>query len=179
MSDPSSAPPPPPPSGGFAPPPPAGGFAPPPPPPSGGFAPPPAPGGYAVPMAGGVPGGGLQLTSNGKRFGSYLLEGLLIIVTLFIGWFIWWLIVWAKAQTPAKQLMKMRVVKIDENRPATYGEMALRELVGKVLLGWFTGGITTLVGGIMILADDKGHQALWDKFASTTVVDDPNNVFNL
>ena len=169
MSDPYAAPPPPP----------SGGFAPPPPPPGGGFAPPPVPGGYAAPMPGGLPGGPLMLTSNGKRFGSYLLEGLLIIVTFFIGWFIWWLIVWSKAQTPAKQLMKMRVVKIDENRPATYGEMALRELVGKVLLGWFTGGITTLVGGIMILADDKGHQALWDKIATTTVVDDPNNVFNL
>ena len=29
------------------------------------------------------------------------------------------------------------------------------------------------------LADVRGHQALWDKIASTTVVDDPNNVFNL
>ncbi len=163
MSDPSSAPPPPPASGGFAPPP---------PPPAGGFAQP-------APMTGGLPGGGLQLTSNGKRFLSYLLEGLLIVVTLFIGWFIWWLIVWARAQTPAKQLMKMRVVKIDENRPATYGEMALRELVGKALLGSVSSGITTVVGGIMILADDTGHQALWDKIAGTTVVDDPNNAFGL
>jgi hypothetical protein len=31
----------------------------------------------------------------------------------------------------------------------------------------------------MILADDKGHQAVWDKIAGTTVVDDPNNVFGL
>ena len=153
--------------------------APPPPPSSGGFAPPPVPGGYAVPLAGGLPGGGLQLTGNGRRFLSYLLEGLLVVVTLFIGWFIWWLIVWARAQTPAKQLMKMRVVKIDENRPATYGEMALRELVGKALLANLTFGISTLVGGIMILADDKGHQAVWDKIASTTVVDDPNNAFGL
>lgn len=163
MSDPSSAPPPPPASGGFAPPP---------PPPAGGFA-------QSAPMAGGLPGGGLQLTSNGKRFLSYLLDGLLIVVTLFIGWFIWWLIVWARAQTPAKQLMKMRVVKIDENRPATYGEMALRELVGKALLGSVSSGITTVVGGIMILADDTGRQALWDKIAGTTVVDDPNNAFGL
>ena len=124
-------------------------------------------------------GGGLRLTSNGKRFLSYLLEGLLVVVTLFIGWFIWWLIVWAKAQTPAKQLMKMRVVKFDENRPATYGEMALRELVGKVLLANFTFGISTLVGGIMILVDDTGRQAVWDKIAATTVVDDPDNVFGL
>lgn len=130
-------------------------------------------------MAGAVPSGGLQLTSNGRRFLSYLLEGLLVIVTLFIGWFIWWLIAWSKAQTPAKQLMKMRVVRMDENRPATYGEMALRELVGKALLANFTFGISTLVGGIMILADDRGRQAVWDKIASTTVVDDPDNVFGL
>ena len=173
MSDPFSAPQPPP-SGGFAPPPPpsGGGFAPPPPPAGGGFAPP-------APMAGGVPGGGLMLTANGRRFLSYLLEFVLIIVTLFIGWFIWWLIAWGKAQTPAKQLMKMRVVKFDENRPATYGEMALRELVGKALLANFTFGISTLVGGFMILGDEKGRQAVWDKIAGTTVVDDPNNIFGL
>ena len=130
-------------------------------------------------MTGGMPGGGLQLTSNGKRFGSYLLEGLLVIVTLVIGWLIWWFIAWGKGQTPAKQLLKMRCVKLDENRVATYGEMALRELVGKALLANFTFGISTLVGGVMILADNRNHQALWDKIAGTVVVEDPNDYFGL
>jgi uncharacterized RDD family membrane protein YckC len=153
----------------------------PPPPPGGGFAPPPAPGGFAAPapMAGAMPGGGLQLSSPWKRLGAQFLEGLLIIVTLVIGWLVWWIIAWGKGQTPAKQLLRMRCVRVDENRPASFGEMALRELVGKALLSNVTFGISTLVGGIMILADDTNRQAVWDKIAGTTVVEDPNNAFGL
>lgn len=129
-------------------------------------------------MAGGAPGPALALSSSGKRFASYLLEIVLIIVTLVIGWLIWWIIAWGKGQSPAKQVMKMRVVKLDENRPATFGEMAMRELVGKYLLSNITFGISMLVGGVMILTDDN-KQAVWDKIAGTTVVDDPNNQFGL
>ena len=153
----------------------------PPPPPAGGFAPPPPPapaGGYAAPVAG-VSGAGLELSSPGKRFGAWLLDGLLIIVTLVIGWLIWWIIAMGKGQSPGKQLMKMRCVRVDENRVANYGEMAMRELVGKYLLGNVTFGITTLVGGIQIISDDNKRQALWDKIGGTTVVDDPYNYFNL
>lgn len=160
---------------------PSAGFPPPPPPQQGGFAPPPPPAaGYAgAPVPAGVPGGGLQLSSAGKRFGAYLLEGVLVLVTLIIGWLIWSIIAWGKGQTPAKQVLKMRCVRIDENRPATFGEMAMRELVGKYLLGNVTFGISTIIGGIQIIADDNTRQGLWDKIAGTTVVEDPNNVFGL
>jgi uncharacterized RDD family membrane protein YckC len=141
----------------------------PPPPPEGGFAPPPGPGAPA-----GVPFAGLQLSSKGKRLGEYLLEILLIIVTLFIGWFIWWIILLPKAQSPAKQLLKMRVVSIDEPRAATLNEMLLRELVGKWLLGFIP--FYSFVAAIFVLIDDN-NQALWDKVAKTTVVDDPDNAF--
>ena len=160
MTDPSAAPPPP--EGGFAPPPPAA-------PTPGGFAPPPAPTAGAV-------GGGLALSSKGKRLGAALLEGLLMIVTLFIGWLIWWIILWSKAQTPAKQLLGMRIVKLDENRPASVGEMAMRELVGKVILGALP--FYSLVAAGWVLFDDD-NQALWDKLAGTTVVEDPDNRFGL
>jgi uncharacterized RDD family membrane protein YckC len=143
----------------------------PPAPPPGDFASPPAP------TPAGAPGA-LQLSTPGKRFGAMLLEGLLFVVTLGIGWFVWWIIAWGKGQTPAKQVLKMRVVKLDENRVATMGEMALRELVGKGLLSNITFGISTIVGGIMLLTDDN-NQALWDKIAATTVVEDPNNHFGL
>jgi uncharacterized RDD family membrane protein YckC len=147
--------------------------APPPPPPADAPPPPPA-AAYAQPS-----GPTLQLSSPGKRFGAWLLEILLIIVTLVIGWLIWWIIDWSKAQTPAKQLLKMRIVRMDENRPATMGEMAIRELVGKYLLANVTFGISTIVGGIMIISDDRGRQAVWDKIATTTVVEDPDNAFGL
>jgi uncharacterized RDD family membrane protein YckC len=145
--------------------------APPPPPPADAPPPPPA-AAYAQPA-----GPMLQLSSPWKRLGSQFLEVLLMIVTLFIGWFIWWIIAWGKAQTPAKQLLKMRIVKVDERRPATFGEMALRELVGKWLLGFIP--FWGLIGGIMILVDEQGRQAIWDKLADTTVVEDPDNAFGL
>jgi uncharacterized RDD family membrane protein YckC len=125
-------------------------------------------------MPTGVPGAGLQLSSKGKRLGEYLLEILLIIVTLFIGWFIWWIILLPRAQTPGKQLLKMRVVKLDEFRPATTGEMVLREVVGKWLLGFLP--LYSLVAALFVVIDDN-NQALWDKLPGTTVVDDPNNLF--
>jgi uncharacterized RDD family membrane protein YckC len=169
MSDPSAFPPPPPPS-------PSGDFSPP-PPPSGGFAPPPAPAaaGFGAPGVAG-PGQPLQLSSSGKRLGAALLDGLLMIVTLWIGWIVWWVILWKKGQSPAKSLLGMRVVMLNEQRPAGMSEMAMRELVGKVLLGVIP--LYSFVAALFVPIDDN-RQGLWDKIAGTTVVEDPNNVFGL
>ena len=113
------------------------------------------------------------LVSNGKRFGAYVLDAVLVIVTLIIGWFIWMFIILGKGQTPGKALLGIRVVDANTGRVPSYGTMALRVLVYQLLLGNVTGGITTLVGAIMILVDKERHQALWDKMANTVVVDDP------
>ena len=73
-----------------------------------------------MPESGSVPPDPLSmLASKGRRFGAYLLEIPLTIVTLGIGYIIWMLIVWARGQTPAKQLLKMRVVRLEERRAAT------------------------------------------------------------
>jgi uncharacterized RDD family membrane protein YckC len=112
------------------------------------------------------------LSSSGKRFGAYLLEILLMLVTLVIGWIIWSLIVWGKGLTPAKQLLRMQCVDANTGEVSGWGTMALRELVGKLILGNVTFGITTIIGGVMVLTDDR-HQALWDKIATTVVVDVP------
>lgn len=132
-----------------------------------GFPAPPPPGPNAH------PGYGYRapLVSNGKRFGAYLLEVVLVIVTLVIGWFIWYLIAWSNGQTPAKQVLKMRCMKVDSGQPATWGTMALRELVGKMILGNITFGITTIVSAFMILLTDE-RQGIWDKIAGTVVVDE-------
>ena len=115
--------------------------------------------------------GGLPVSSAGKRFGAYLLECVLAFFTLLIGWFIWSLIVWSKGQTPAKSLLGMRCVRTDTGASATWGTMALRELVGKSIIGSITAGITTIVSCFMILGASR--QGIWDKVATTTVVDDP------
>ena len=113
-----------------------------------------------------------QLSTAGKRFGALLLDAVLATVTLGIGWLIWSLVLWGKGQSPAKSLMKMRVVRKDTGKAATFGQMALRELVGKSILGSITMGITYLVGGIMILGATR--EGVWDKIAGTIVVEDPD-----
>lgn len=130
--------------------------------------PPPYPVGY------GQPGGAVTapLSSAGKRFGANLLDGVLMLFTLFIGWVIWSLVIWSKGQSPGKALLGMRCVRTDTGRCATWGEMALRELVGKAILGAITSGITTIISGFMILGASR--QGIWDKIANTVVVDDPD-----
>ena len=115
-----------------------------------------------------------QLASKGKRFGAALLDALLMVVTLVIGWLIWWVILWKKGQSPAKSLLKMRVIKLDTGRCATTGEMALRELVGRILLGAVP--LYSIIAPAFVLFDEK-NQALWDKIAGTVVIDDPDDRF--
>ena len=122
---------------------------------------------------------GVVVSSVGKRLGGHLLEIVLVIVTVVIGWLIWSFIVWGRSVTPAKQLLKMKVVKKDSGLRASYGTMALRELVGKWLI--VNLAIGSLCGLVTIVLDfmlvwDKDRQELWDKIAGTIVVDDPNDV---
>ena len=121
----------------------------------------------------------MVVSSVGKRLGAYALDTLLGIVTLFIGWLIWSFVIWGSSQTPAKQILKMKTVEIETGRRASYGKMFLREFVGKwLIVGVLIGGacfIASLVLDFMLLWD-KDRQQLWDKVASTIVVDDPNNV---
>lgn len=66
------------------------------------------------------------------RLGGAFLSGALMITsifTLFLGYLIWALVVWGQGQTPAKQILKMRVYSIDTGKPATWGHMAIRQFL--------------------------------------------------
>lgn len=114
----------------------------------------------------------VHLSSPGKRFGGYLLEGVLTVFTLGVGWLVWALIVFSRGQTPAKQLLGMRVVRIRTGTRATWGTMFLREVIAK----WLIGVLSVFTLGIVNfwLVWDKSNQELWDKVVGTVVVDDPN-----
>jgi len=150
--------------------------------------PPPPPGsvpGASPPDSGSLPPDPLSmLASKGRRFGAYLLEIPLTILTLGIGYIIWMLIVWARGQTPAKQLLRMRVVRLEERRTANWGWMALRNFVLGVLIGIpleliFPGlSILWLLANAIALLVSRRNQALWDMMLKTVVVHDPNHLFD-
>lgn len=134
-------------------------------------APYPATTGYSM----GIQTAGLPISSTGRRVTAYLLDVVLAIVTLGIGWIIWSIIVWGKGTSPGKSLMKMKCVNVETGQLCGYNEMVMREIVGKWLLATITFSITTIVGIVQLFtADDR--RVLWDKIGKTVVVDDENNV---
>ena len=113
---------------------------------------------------------GIRLSSPARRIAEPVVELLFLVVTLYVGWLIWELVVFARGQTPAKQLLGMRVVSLETSRAAGWGTMLLRELVGKPIVlavAPFTLGIV-----LFWFCWDPGRQALWDKMVETIVVDD-------
>jgi hypothetical protein len=117
---------------------------------------------------------GVELASVGRRIGAYFLSLVLLVVTLGIGYVIWGLVVWGKGTSPAFQVLGMRAWRPNENRPATWGTMALRNIIGYLGQG-ILGAITGLVSFIMFLSS-KQHKGIPDTVASTVIVYDPNKV---
>ncbi|HTX62392.1 MAG TPA: RDD family protein [Acidimicrobiales bacterium] len=153
------------------------GGPPPPAPPYGSSAPtnypPPLPGYDMPPPIPGVPPlpPGVTLAPIGRRIGAYFLSILLFIVTLVIGYVIWGLILWRRGTSPAFSVLKMRCVKASSGAPATFGTMALREIVGRILEG-ILGWITELVSLVFFLAR-ADRRCLHDLIGGTVVVYDP------
>ena len=114
---------------------------------------------------------GWELATYPQRVIAFLLDIVLIPLTLVIGYLIWWLIVLGRAQTPGKQIVGIQVVK-DTGEPVGWGYMFLREFVIKGLLGSFLSsfaGIYFVVDHIWPLFDDN-RQTVHDKMVSTLVV---------
>ena len=141
MSDPFSAPPPPPPPTG-----------------SGGLG---STGAYYA-------GGSVVPCDNGVRLGALVLDVLLAIVTCGIGWLIWSIVLWQQSTSPAKKMLKLKIVDFNTGAPATMTQMLLREGLGKIVLGTIT-GITGLISAVLILVVPS-RQGVWDYIAKTTVV---------
>jgi uncharacterized RDD family membrane protein YckC len=190
--------PPPPPPGSFGPPPTQGHYPPPPPQQQGGFppAPPAQPGGYPPPQQGGYPPApgygapppgynvqglpplppGTELATAGRRIGTFLVDVVLLIVTLVIGYYIWSLFFsWRWGQTPGKQVMGLRTYKIERQRAATWGTMFLRQIVGGIVNGIFYIGY---IVSFVFLFTDEARRTVPDRIAGTIVLSDPNKVLD-
>jgi hypothetical protein len=121
----------------------------------------------------------VPLASPGKRFGTYLLDAVLVIVTLFIGYLIWLLFfTWKNGQTPGKSITNLKYVKTSTGRVTDWGQSAMRDFLIRGLLIGVISSITFYIGflicAFMIFDKDKNYQAGWDRIAGTVVVDVSN-----
>lgn len=121
---------------------------------------------------------GLPFATPLHRFGSALLEPILVVITLGIGWFIWWLILLSRGLTPARQILGLRIVDAKTMQPVSNSQVFLRGFVvyglafsalssaiSLVLFG--AGWLFTLVSALLVFR--SSHQTLWDQMTGTTV----------
>jgi uncharacterized RDD family membrane protein YckC len=112
------------------------------------------------------------LASPWVRLGAALINAVLVVVTLVVGYLIWTLVLWNQGTNPGKKICGLRMVKADTGRPCTFGDMLVRNFVmGSLVLsviGTFTIGIGYVVDAFMIFGGR--HQRLIDKMSGTLVV---------
>jgi hypothetical protein len=112
------------------------------------------------------------MSSRRRRAAAHVLEGVLVVATLGVGWLAWSLVVWRRGQTPAKQLLRMRCIDTWTGRAAGFRTMARREAADKWLPTVATLGLWMFAGGMLVLGERR--ECAWDKTAGAIVIDDPD-----
>ena len=125
----------------------------------------------------GSAGGGFRYASFQHRLGAYALDAVLAVVTLGIGWLIWSLIVWSEGQTPAKKILKIRVRHFETGAVATWGHMAVRELLVPVtvmIASSLTSGIAAVAWIVIeiVFYFTKNNRTLRDLWVKTAVINE-------
>ncbi len=115
-----------------------------------------------------------RVTFTRRFFGSWLLESVLFIVTLFVGWFIWLIFTAQKAQSPAKTLTSVYIINIETGRAVGAGEVWVRDVVLKIIVAGIV-PFGSLVDAIWVLVDPN-RQALHDKIVKTVPVFAPRGL---
>lgn len=123
-----------------------------------------------------------QLAGPGRRFAGFILELILMLVTLLVGWIIWYLLAARNGKSPAKEVLGMRVVN-SQGRGSSLSRMLLRDVVvyfiGFGILFSILDNIPTVGWLVVLVANfiaagwclwDKDRQCLWDKIVGTRVV---------
>jgi uncharacterized RDD family membrane protein YckC len=113
-----------------------------------------------------------KVTFNRRFFGDWLLEGVLFLVTLIIGWYIWLIFTAQTAQTPAKRLLNVYIIDMETGEPLSAGKVWIREvLIKQILLNVVNAfiGVAGIIDALWLFFD-RNRQTLHDKVASTIVV---------
>jgi hypothetical protein len=128
----------------------------------------------ARPLADGAPATGWVPARPARRVGAWLLDVVLFIACLGIGW-TWW--AWhtaARAATPGKAAFGMIVFTIDTRRPASRRRMLLSGLVyhaTAVLIGIATLGVGWLY--VVGAALGSSRRTIYDEWSQVVVMDRP------
>jgi uncharacterized RDD family membrane protein YckC len=113
-----------------------------------------------------------RLATPGERLGAYLLDFMLVIVTVGIGWLIWSIVVWQRATTPGHSLLNHVFVDSSTGHALSWGRTALREVIWKGLVGgvasWLSAGIYFVVDSLFVIRTDR--RTIHDMLASSTVI---------
>ncbi len=125
----------------------------------------------------------VELASQGRRLAGFILDSLLFFLTLIIGWIVWFVIAARNGQSPAKQLLGMRVIRGDGGA-AGLGWMLIRDVVIRMvafgavdrILVAFVGESAGVITFALFAAAaiwcvwDANRQCLWDKAVGTRVI---------
>ena len=115
-----------------------------------------------------------HVTWTRRFFGSLLLEPILIVLTLVIGWFIWLFFSAKNAQSPAKSLTSIYIISAQTGRAVGAGDVWLRDVALKIIVA----GIVPaghLIDGIWALVD-RDREAAHDKIVKSFVVYAPRGL---
>lgn len=109
---------------------------------------------------------GVQPRSIGRVAAAYALAVLLFVVTLGIGYLAWGIVTWGSGQTPAQKLLGQSCWRPEASRPASRGQMAIRQITGLLLNG-------ELLAGPFILLASKDRTSVGDFIVATVVCTTP------
>jgi uncharacterized RDD family membrane protein YckC len=123
------------------------------------------------------PQGGMQYASFQHRLGAYVLDAVLSALTFGIGWLIWSFITWSEGQTPGKKILKIRVRNFDTGAVATWGHMAVRELLVPltvVIAVGLTSGLALVAWIVLeiVFYYTKNNRTLRDLWVKTAVINE-------
>jgi uncharacterized RDD family membrane protein YckC len=101
---------------------------------------------------------------------AYVIDSLVFLVTLGIGWLVWSAILWRQGTTPGKRMFRLRCIDQRTGLEASWGTMAWRELAVKGVASALTGELILIVSTIML--GSSSRRTVWDFAAHTVVVQD-------
>ena len=138
------------------------------------------------------------MASKGQRIGACPLDAFLGIATFGIGYIVWSLVFFDRGQTPAKQVLNLRVVSVAKRHCIGRAKMMVREWVLKGWPGWllltlvltaadahagwfslvFAGWCLLWFASIILLLVDERNRAGWDMALGTVVINDHRGAYN-